>query len=63
MDSTNWQPGLTLVMAPDLLGNPAWIMMKGASQLERACLEEAGQRFTQARDTPFLKELLQSIFG
>jgi len=62
MDSTNWQPGLTSVMAPEFLGNPAQIMMEGASQLERACLEEAGQRFVQARDMPFLKEPLRSIF-
>ncbi len=62
MDLTNWQLGLTLVMAPELLSNPAWITMEGASQLERACLEEAGQWFMQARDTPFLKEPLRSIF-
>jgi len=34
----------------------------GVEQLEQACLAEAGRRFTQAKDTPFLSEPLSSIF-
>ncbi len=63
MDSTNWQLGLTSVMAPALHCNKACRITEGAERLETACLEEAGQRFTQAKDTPFLMEPLRSIFG
>jgi len=62
MDTSNWQPGLTAVTAPESLKNPTQRTTEGASQLKRACLEEAGRRFTQARDTPFLKEPLRSRF-
>jgi len=33
------------------------------SDLESTCLAEAGRRFTQANDTPFLTSLLLEIFG
>jgi len=42
MDLANQQLGLTSVMAPESLGNPARIRAEGTVQLERACLEEAG---------------------
>jgi len=42
MDMSNQQVGLMAVMAPESPGNPTRRMTQGASQLEKACLEEAG---------------------
>jgi len=36
-------------------------MLKG--ELEQACIDEAGRRFTQALDTPLLIEPLVNLFG
>jgi len=63
MDLDDWQLGLISVMAPLLNFNTIQRTTEGAAQLELACLEEARQKFTQAKDTPFPMELLRSIFG
>jgi len=46
-----------------------WVVLKGwiafprLPCLEQACLDEAGQRFTQASTAPFLTPPLVNIFG
>jgi len=55
--------GLTQVSAP--IGNRenTWVSYTTQADIERACLKEAQQRFTQAKDTPMLQPPMLEIFG
>jgi len=53
---------LALVTAPGRTSNIRQEYHQKA-ELEKACLEEAGRRFTQAKHTPLLMSPLVDIFG
>jgi len=59
----NWcTSGLLVVIGPTNKGKSRQeFTSKG--DLERACTEEAGRRFTQAADTPMLTDPLLHLFG
>jgi len=63
METEECQRGLTEVIVPHPTMVETRRITTGMEQLEQACLAEAGRRFTQAKDTPFLLGPLRSIFG
>ena len=52
---------LSMVIAPGPNGTRREYHQK--AEMEKACMDEAGRRFTQARHTPFLTPPLLEIFG
>jgi len=61
LKSTQRQGSLQVVIGPTPDGQ--WSEFSTKHSLEKACLEEAGRRFTQAKDTPLLQEHLLKRFG
>jgi len=61
LKSTQRQGSLQVVIGPTPDGQQSEFSTKHS--LEKACLEEAGRRFTQAKDTPLLQEHLLKRFG
>jgi hypothetical protein len=55
--------GLATVMAPSPTDPDTWTEISTKQAMEKACLEEAERRFTQASSTPFLTPPLYDIFG
>jgi len=54
--------GISVVIGPTTEGM-RWQKFTLKGDLKRACIKEAGRRFTQALDTPMLTDPLLNLFG
>ncbi len=61
LKNTQRQVSLQAVIGPS--PDSQWLEFSTKHSLEKACLDEAGCRFTQANDTPLLQEPLLKRFG